>query len=288
MFSRICFTSFASEIKINNDGVSFYVYQREICPKTKAAHYQGFLILNRSQRIKKIKQIIGDEKAHIENAKGTNDQCIAYCTKSETRDPTFTAVTYGSAPISQAGKRTDWDGLKEMLKTRTIKTINDTELIDKFSSLMGRYKEGVARFCKAYGIRIIYNDIKRTDMTKINIISGPSGCGKTTYVKELKDSYYKDENHLWWDNYDGQENVIVNDYTGCGKINPLELLKLADHAPLELQQKGGSCQFTSKVIWITTNLTKDEFFRTVGDAHKEALNRRITWYTMKDYKLESI
>lgn len=284
--TRWCFTIFSnektSETELNE--IKYLVAQDEICPKTGKLHMQGYVIFKRSQRLKAAQKILGYKSIHLEMANGTDEQCIKYCTKEETRVKDTQPTEYGEKPKLEKGKRTDWVSLKEYLQES--KTTTKKELTDKFPTLMGRYEKGVKSFCKTYKVKLINEDEKRNEMTQIYIITGKTNIGKTTYVKELKDTYWKDENHLWWDNYEGEKTIIINDYTGLGKVNNMELLKLSDHAPYELQQKGGSTQLLAKEIWITTNLTKQEFYKGIMIAeHKKALERRIKWKTLENYKL---
>ena len=78
----------------------------------------------------------------------------------------------------------------------------------------------------------------------------------------------------WWEGYDGQEVVIINDYRKdfC-KFH--ELLNLLDRYPYRVECKGGSRQFTSKTIVITTPLSPEETWENRTSEDLGQLLRRI-------------
>lgn len=284
--SRWCFTSYKTEMNIDKTHCKYYIYQRELNPETKNQHFQGFLILKRSQRRKKVKEIINDEKAHLEVCNGSDEDNIKYCSKTESRltEP----VEFGDRPKTVQGKRSDLESFKDYMKNNTNKKIEYSEILDKFAGICAKYPKFVKELAVQYKKRIIKEEEKREEMTNIHIIYGETNTGKTTYVKTFKDTYWKDENTIWWDGYDGHEICIFNEWTNKGKYTALELLKLSDHAPYSLQIKGSTGQFLAKNIWITTNLTPDEVTEDLESAHKKAFLRRTSWYIMVNYKLTKV
>lgn len=53
------------------------------------------------------------------------------------------------------------------------------------------------------------------------------------------------------------------------------MLKIMDRYPYKVQIKGGFEEFTTKYIWITSNVDTDKLYRFDGYT-PEAFNRRIT------------
>lgn len=232
--------------------------------------------------MKGVKEVLGDNSAHLEPAKGSDDDCIKYCSKTESR---YSApVTFGTAPVSNSGQRTDLEELCDYIKKAPSK-ICWNDLNDKFPSVMARYEKYVKKVAANNGKRILETPLTRNEMTTIHIICGKTGSGKTTYVKELKDTYWKDESNKWWDGYDGHENIVINEWTNPITCDLTVLLRLSDHAPLNLEIKGGMTQMLAKNIWITTNLDKDFIIKQMLDTWRDALLRRIQWYTMENFRL---
>ena len=104
---------------------------------------------------------------------------------------------------------------------------------------------------------------------------GPTGSGKSRCAEEMfPNAYWAMSTGKWWEGYDGQEVVIINDYRKdfC-KFH--ELLNLLDRYPYRVECKGGSRQFTSKTIVITTPLSPEETWENRTSEDLGQLLRRI-------------
>ncbi len=55
----------------------------------------------------------------------------------------------------------------------------------------------------------------------------------------------------WWDGYDGQEDVVMDDFYGWLKWS--FLLNLLDRYPMLVPIKGGTKEFVAKRVFITSN-----------------------------------
>ena len=61
------------------------VCQRELAPTTGQTHWQGYVRCATRKRMTTIKRLLNRENAHLEIAKGTEQQCKDYCTKIASR-----------------------------------------------------------------------------------------------------------------------------------------------------------------------------------------------------------
>lgn len=110
-----CFTSFEKvPPKFINTKMAFMVYQREMCPETKKLHWQGYIEFKEKESIVSIKRMLNDKTIHLEMRKGTQQQCIDYCTKEESRQEGSMPVFFGKK--KNQGQRTDLDGMLEMIE----------------------------------------------------------------------------------------------------------------------------------------------------------------------------
>lgn len=143
-----CFTSYKTELNIatqeeDQEGqlfplVKYYIYQREICPETKKEHWQGYIEFLKPQYLNRIKEIIGDETAHIEKRKGTQKQAIEYCKKSRTS--IINTIHEFGDPGAQ-GQRNDLKALYDDIKNGN--TLN--EIVDKYPTQFIRYSKGIEK-----------------------------------------------------------------------------------------------------------------------------------------------
>lgn len=270
---RWCFTSYSDKVNIKTDNIDYIIYQHEICPTTNKQHKQGYLVTTNKCAFKTVKSYFDDEKIHIERAIGTHEQCIKYCSKTETRKPDTKPIEWGNKNCIQQGKRNDLENIITEIKSN--KTIKWTDLCEKYTAVIAKYEKFVRKAADQYKCRIIEEDIGRTEMTNLIVIYGPSGTGKTTWIKQnVKDCYWKNESHKWWDGYTGQENVCINDFTNTGHIKMIDFLTICDHAPYQIETKGGMANFTSKNVYITTNLTENDMLKGLSTEHQNAIKRR--------------
>ena len=120
-----------------------------------------------------------------------------------------------------------------------------------------------------------YVEIQRNFKTFVYWFYGPTGSGKSRCAEEMfPNAYWAMSTGKWWEGYDGQEVVIINDYRKdfC-KFH--ELLNLLDRYPYRVECKGGSRQFTSKTIVITTPLSPEETWENRTSEDLGQLLRRI-------------
>lgn len=102
-------------------------------------------------------------------------------------------------------------------------------------------------------------------------ICGPSGCGKSRGVRETyPDAYYKMCNK-WWDGYQNEETVIIEDIDENHKCLVHHLKLWADHGAFLAETKGGAINIRPKRIIVTSNCRLTEMAEGV---HLEALQRR--------------
>jgi hypothetical protein len=149
------------------------------------------------------------------------------------------------------------------------------------------YPEATLRNSKGISAFMDWNQVipKRSFKTKVHVFIGPPGCGKTRKVydqAQLKGkTLFSKAPGPWWDGYDNDEQVLIDDYTGsCMK--PDELLRMCDRYPYKVQIKGSMCQFNSREIFITSNLLMEDWYHipSWGKVHLAAFVRRVTTYIL--------
>lgn len=223
-------------------------------------HLQGYLNLGaKRQRLTAMKKLIG-LRAHLEVAQGDDLQNQKYCTK----DNDF--VEFGVPQF--AGKRNDLQGACDLLKES--KKVNDVALT--FSSTYVKYHRGF----EALQSQLTAGS-PRNWKTKVTVLVGPPGSGKSRYCAGIADRDYKNSTYYkprgeWWDGYEGDECVIIDDFYGWLKYD--ELLKITDRYPYRVPVKGGYRQFVAKCILITSNVDIEEWYHFNG-YNPAALKRRI-------------
>lgn len=241
-----CFTYFDTdkELDFDKNNVRYICYGVERCPSTDREHYQGFAIFKRTCRMPKAKQWIGGgDGTHIEPRRGTRDQARDYCRKS-------------------GGRFWEWgqyDGMtKEELFKQPIEYIKEN-----YQEFFCRYHRGLEKLNLTKGPA--WRDVE------VILIWGESGTGKTRMVMEMDSVYKIDPPYRWFDGYEGEETLLIDDYKK-GAVERGLFLNLLDGYRMRLETKGGHTWALWKKVYITSNFNADGW----DNASKRRLSKVVT------------
>lgn len=240
-------------------GYHFLAYQLEK-GDDGTPHYQGYITFKKNKRFSAMKKL--NPRAHWSMRYGPHEQALAYVTKEKTRQEGPWVL--GTAP--QQGKRTDLDKVKDDLDSG----VSMEEIASRHWGQWIKYR---ANFEVYAGMRIQH----RTSKPIVTVHYGPPGVGKSTRVIEAIQasgmSYYiKDPRSKWWDGYENQDCVVLEEFDGGLWYSQLKIL--LDFHPFTVEVKGGSRKFTSKHIYIISNKAPHEWYNPDEFPHME-LHRRI-------------
>lgn len=109
---------------------------------------------------------------------------------------------------------------------------------------------------------------------EVVVFWGKTGTGKTRTAM-AEDSVYKlntnNNGTLWFDGYDGEKTLVLDDFYGWIKYG--ELLTLLDGYPYRCQVKGSSVWARWTKVIITSNKRYEDWYM---DRDISALKRRIS------------
>lgn len=194
------------------------------------------------------------------------DKCVEYVGKEDTR--VAGPWEYGSKP--EQGRRND---LEELAAEVLVGERSLNELALTRPSTFVRYHKGLQALDD---IRVSSH---RTWMTKGTHYWGGTGVGKSHIVfdgYDEKTHYLWPNDGEWWDGYNGQEIVIMNDYRGEIKYNTL--LQLVDKWPMFVRRRGRApVRFVAKEIRISSSLPLEQIYKNrEAEDSIEQLLRRFT------------
>lgn len=252
----------------NNACVRGCIWQEER-GENGTVHYQGYIEFTKKMSFKAIKEVIG-ERAHVEERKGTREQAINYCRKEDTRvDGPW---IYGDMEIDKPGKqgkRTDLDDACDLIVTngRNIgKGLHEVAVSNPTTFV--KFHKGL----QALATRINMGD--RTEKPRVEWIYGPTGCGKTLYATTRSSTFYIKDGTMWWDGYEQQETIVIDDFDGKWPFR--DLLRILDRYPYQGQYKGGYVKINSPNIIITCDRRPEVLYDVIlSDAELSQLLRRL-------------
>lgn len=246
---------------------------KEVAPTTGTKHLQGFCNFSKPMRFSTIKKRLNNG-IHLEKANGSDEQNQKYCSKS--------GVFFEEGHPQRQGKRNDLDAVIHTIQSGKITTLTEVALLHASSFI--KYHRGIQTY-----LRLSLPITPRAFKTEVYFYWGPPGTGKSRRAAEEARARYPDKElsvvgstrsmvyykprGLWWDGYEQHEAVIIDDFYGWIKYD--EMLKICDRYPYQVQIKGGFQEFTTKSIWITSNVSIDELYKFPG-YDSAALQRRMT------------
>lgn len=256
--------------KFASNAITYLVYGLETAPDTGTQHIQGYFETEKKISLSTAKTLF--PRAHLEVAKGTQDQNKTYCLKDGN------GAEIGK-PMAQ-GARNDLQALAQQVvegaPVQALAAANPAEYV--------RYHRGL------HALRAAVHDVpRRRDTDKdVHVYYGPTGTGKTRGAIEALESLYGDDNYYkwnpsmgkWWDGYDGHRGVVLDEFRGQLPFG--YLLSLLDRYAMKVETKGGSREFVADTIYITSPLPPQEWYKDLDGSDKLAqLERRIKTTTEK-------
>ncbi len=185
--------------------IKYIIVGEEIAPTTGTHHLQGFIIYNSAKTLNAaIKNL--PKRSHIEICKGTPYENYLYCSKENI------AHELGERPekVGQ-GKRQDLIEIKKKIAQNVnIKQMLEEDDIQNYQQL--KYAESLKK----------YYEKKRYEKPIVKWYYGLTGTGKTRTAYEEFSRMANDDDNIyfsmdtgkWWEGYDAQEYVIIDDMRG--------------------------------------------------------------------------
>jgi len=218
-------------------------------------HLQGYIHYKIPRTFLSVKKDLG--RAHVEQRKGTPQQAADYCKKEEKY------VEYGKLPKSnaeraklggQATKR-KYKAILEAAKSGRMEWIQD-EHPDVWINLSHRLQS--LRETKA----TILDDIEHEWWV------GETGTGKSKHLWELYPNHFQKELNKWWDGYQYNDVVAIEEWSPKNECTGSQLKIWADRYPFTGQIKGGALlKIRPKKIIVLSNYNIQDCFPDCRNQH---------------------
>jgi hypothetical protein len=259
MFRNCCFTlnNYTEDDvnKIQSAPHKYLIIGREI-GESGTPHLQGYIELEKRMRQNAVKKLLG-ARTHFESRKGTAQQAADYCKK----DNDYTE----SGTISQPGKRNDLIAFVDAIKANPKK--RKLHIMEEFPQVYAKYP----KFCNEY--RLLKQDWITLNYTETpNLwVYGPVGVGKSREFQELGDLVYSKMPNKWWDGYDGQHTVLIEDIEPNHRVLGYHIKIWGDRYPFIAEFKGFAHKIRPPRIVITSNFHPNQIWE--GEVLNAVLRR---------------
>lgn len=219
-------------------------------------HLQGFVIWNASRRFSALKRL--QDRCHWELARGSTLSNFDYCSK----EGNFQELGDRPEESGQKGGEAEkerWASAKRSALSGDLDSVPPDIYLRFYRTLKEIKKDHMAPAPDALGVTGQW-------------FWGAPGTGKSRDARALYPGAYLKMQNKWWDGYQGEEAVILDDFD-CKELG--HHLKIwGDRYAFIAENKGGALQIRPKFLIITSNYTIEQLF----DQDKEmcaAIKRRF-------------
>lgn len=238
------------------------------------SHLQGACILGAQWAFSRLKAVPCLRRAHIEIMRGEPEDSLAYCSKEDAAP-----FVHGTMPVP--GKRND-------LRLATDRILAGASVKDL--AMDAEAATVVVKFHKGLTVLRSLVTPKRQEKPVIVWLWGPTGVHKTRCAlksgramaralgRGVDDVWMSSGGLRWFDGYDGQSVVVLDDIRAKQCTSFAFFLRLLDRYPMSVEFKGGFVNWVPRVIFITCPYSPDLCFATRATHVPEdiaQLHRRI-------------
>lgn len=223
-------------------------------------HLQGFISFTNRRSLQAVKVLLGG-RSHVEAKVGTSTFLAAssYCKKE---DHAF--FEKGVLPLDPAEK-----GKKEKDRWDTaILAAAEKRWEDVDSQIGVSHHNGLISMAAKRHKRKLEN----LDRIDNEWHYGDPHSGKSETRDQFPGCYVKLAHAKWWDNYDDEEVVFIDDFSDRKLVD--EMISFADKYPVRVEIKGGSTLIRPKRVIVTSQFRPGSY--TEDAVRAAALERRFT------------
>jgi len=242
---------------IDSLACTYVIYGKETAPTTGTPHLQGYINFASGKTLRRVRQLLPG--CHLSVARGTAAQNKVYCSKGG--DFYERGICPAAPADSGSTERSRWDTAWSFAVTGNIEAIDADIRIRCYSTLTKirtDFMPSVVPLESTCGIWIY----------------GLSGCGKTRSVLRAFPTCYIKPRNNWWDGYQSEPVVCVDDMDKFDRALGGKLKHWADFAPFIGEFKGvGSRRIRPSKLIVTSQYKIEDIWE--DEETRDALLRRF-------------
>lgn len=218
-------------------------------------HWQLLVAFHKKVRLAAVKKVFGTEcHAELSRSSAARD----YVWKPDTRVE-GTQFELGEFKLRRNNSK-DWDAIKQAAIDGRLDEIPSDVYVRSYNSL----KRIATDHMQPVGVERV-----------VHVYWGRTGSGKSrrAWDEAGLGAYPKDPRSKFWDGYRGQQHVVIDEFRGG--IDIAHMLRWFDRYPVIVEVKGSSVVLTATTIWVTSNISPDDWYPECDVETKAALRRRL-------------
>lgn len=231
----------------------YIVFGREVAT-TGTPHLQGYVEFLSGVSVAAATRRLGG-RAFVEARMGSALQAANYAKKDGDYEE--------QGVISSPGRRSDLDDLK-----------NDLEAGNNLRSVSRNHFGNFIRYQRGILAWRSLNSEPRNFKTEVRVYHGAAGTGKSRRAFQEAEDPWIWGGDSWFDGYDEHPHAIMDDFRGSA-MKPSMLLKITDRYPMRVPVKGAFVNWRPRILWITSNVTPEDWYPNVDQETRNAIMRRI-------------
>lgn len=259
--------------------------------KTKEGelHLQGYSHLKNAKTFSAFKKLL-DKTINLRESLGSPERNRIYCSKGEIskeeweelkeNGPNYgkNAIVWSCGTMPKQGIRTDIHELRDACESAVA--LCDIITKDDVVVPLAKYQ----RFAQMVHTSALKARTREFRKLQVIVHWGKTGTNKTRIPYDKGAFVWEPSAPEWWDGYDGEEILLIDEF--YGQLKPARLLHLLDGYQLRLPIKGGFTYAQWTTVYITSNVPPEEWYKDIPEQVKEALARRIT--CVKEFKKRAL
>jgi len=263
-------------------GAEALIYQMEEGQTKKYMHFQVAVAFTHKKRFKEVRDYLRlhGVKAWIRPVGASKVNWVrwkAYCQKRDKpgvqlhRD----AVVFGDNPQQGQGQKKECATALAIDAIKANPNMQFKEFLEAFPALHRSGSDALFRL-----LRRTYRATERKAILAL-CFWGPTGTGKSyqarKYCTDRGLTYFEKNDSNWWDMYQGEQVVIMDDFRGTltGGVTYSTLLTWVDHGTPIVQVKGSAEKLSTEVFIFTSAVHPRDWYHNplLNDSHDQIVRR---------------